>query len=576
MKLKKMKQSALLITTVLSLAGCGSSKVNYDPDNFLPNGTEDNPYRIVKDPVTIKIFAPHSSGNPDYSSLEMFSHLSEITGLNFEFTTPDTSAYTNQRTGVWSSDQTIPDLFLFNNPISEIVEYAEKGYDAYVPFNQDDFSYKVGGQTIEVGNIIDKYMPNYKKGLDTNFGVDKSKGDAVKTATLNDGVMYSTLSVKDVARDLTFKMFINQQWIDNINNEFGGYKGKKLPNADEISTIEEYLTVLRAFKELDANLNDDANDEIPVTSKSLEYLRNFILASYGYVSAGAEISADGSKYTYVPYEEAYRKYLQVARTMWEEGLMDTSTFSNKTDNQLAQNGVKNRLGSFPAAAAYLIVGYDLEGDYQTFGPLTSSYYQGEPLQWGFGYFKPDGATIPQKSKYIREVARLVDIMYSDLGTQLIAYGVEGKNWTWDDDAHTSWTFNVPSTWTGNQEQYRATITPNVGSASALYWSKNFVEKMNDDIIHELNEMSQRYLPYLKNPEPSEIKMNAEEYSTITTIKAALDPQLEFLEASYIRGDNNRDPNDDTSYSALITTLQGYHVDEMMKCYNDSLSRYKGN
>ncbi len=39
------------------------------------------------------------------------------------------------------------------------------------------------------------------------------------------------------------------------------------------------------------------------------------------------------------------------------------SFSNKTDNQMAQNGVKNRLGSFPAAAAYLIVGYDLEENY---------------------------------------------------------------------------------------------------------------------------------------------------------------------------------------------------------------------
>lgn len=428
---------------------------------------------------------------------------------------------------------------------------------------------------MNVGNIIDNYMPNYKQGLETNFGVDKQKGDAIKTATLSDGYMYSTLSVKDVARDLTFKMFINQKWIDNINREFGGYKGKLLPNANEIKTIEEYLTVLRAFKELDANLNDDANDEIPVTSKSLEYLRNFILASYGYVSSGAEIENDNSKYTYVPYQEAYRKYLQVARTMWNEGLMDVSTFSNKTDNQMAQNGVKNRLGSFPAAAAYLIVGYDYEEDYVTFGPLTSSYYTGTPLQWGFGYFKPDGATIPQKSVYVREVARLLDIMYSDLGTQLISYGLENKNWTWDNDEHTSWTFNVPSTWTGNQEQYRATITPNVGSASALYWSSNFVEKMNDKIIDSLNKMSQRYLPYLKNPEPSEIKMNAEEYSKITTIKAALDPQLEFLEASYIRGDNNRDPFDDNSYNDFINTLKGYNVDELMKCYNDSLARFKG-
>lgn len=572
----KNKLINLLLTccSLAVLVGCNNNTSIYDTTNFLPNGTEDNPYRIVRDPVTIKIFAPHSAGNPEYNTLEMFNYLSEITGLNFDFTTPDTSAYTNQRSGVWKSSDGLPDLFLFNNSISEQVQYLELGYDAYVPFNDDSYSYKVGNENIEVGNIIDNYMPNYKKGLEENFGIDKTKEDAVKVATLSDGKMYSTLSVNDVARDLTFKMFINQNWIDNINNNYDGYNGKLLPNANEIKTIEEYLNVLRAFKSMDANDNGNPNDEIPVSSKSLQYLRNFILASYGYVSYGAEIESDYSKFTYVPYTEAYRNYLKFANTLWSEGLMDKNTFSITTDNQMAQAGNQNKLGSFVSAAAYLTVGYEYESNYVTFGPLTSSYYNGSPLQWGFGSFKADGACVPQKSIYVREVARLLDIMYSDLGTQLISYGVEGKNWNWDDETKTNWTFIVPDTWQGNQEQYRATITPNVGSASALYWSNNFVGKMNDEIIKNLNEMSEIYRPFLKVPEPAEIKMNSEEYAIITTIKASLDPQLQYLEASYVRGENNNDPYNDDSWNSFVSKLKGYGADDLLKCYNDSLARYK--
>ena len=96
----------------------------------------------------------------------MLTYLSEITVLKFEFTTPDTSAYTNQRAGVWNSKDGLPDLFLFNNAISEQVQYLELGYDAYVPFNDDNYSFEVGKDTIEVGNIIDNYMPNYKSGLE--------------------------------------------------------------------------------------------------------------------------------------------------------------------------------------------------------------------------------------------------------------------------------------------------------------------------------------------------------------------------------------------------------------------------
>ena len=108
MKMKKSLFGALLLVSACSaLAGCGGG-VSYDAENFLPNGTSDNPYQIVKNPVTIKIFAPHSSGNPEYKDLKMFKKLSELTNLQFEFTTPDTSAYQPRRAAVWEDGTTNP------------------------------------------------------------------------------------------------------------------------------------------------------------------------------------------------------------------------------------------------------------------------------------------------------------------------------------------------------------------------------------------------------------------------------------------------------------------------------------
>ena len=75
-------------------------------------------------------------------------------------------------------------------------------------------------------------------------------------------------------------------------------------------------------------------------------------------------------------------------------------------------------------------------------------------------------------------------------------------------------------------------------------------------------------------ETAEIKMNSAEYSQITTIKASLDPQLKFLEASYIRGDNNKNPYDESSWNSFILDLKGYGADNLLKCYNDALNRYK--
>ena len=163
---------------LLSLTGCGNT-VTYDIDNFLPNGTKENPYQIVKEPVTIKIFAPHSQGNPEYETLTMFKYLEEITNLRFEFTTCDTSAYSNRRSAIWSDPNYKPDLFLFNNPIAELVQFQENNFNAHVPFNDDNYTDSTG----LVGNVIENYMPNYKALLENNFNINKEVESAVDAAT---------------------------------------------------------------------------------------------------------------------------------------------------------------------------------------------------------------------------------------------------------------------------------------------------------------------------------------------------------------------------------------------------------
>ncbi len=571
---KSLLLSLLTSTALITLSSCGSKASNYDPSNFLENGTNENPYQIVKEPVKIKIFAPHSSGNPEYKDLVMFQHLEKITNLRFEYITPDSSAYVNVRNGVWGPGGNIPDLFLFNNSISEQVQFSENNYNAYVPLNNDNFSYNVSGQTINVGNVINNYMPNYKKALDSNFNIDRTVSDATKVSELNDGTIYATVSAKDVARDLTYKMFINDEWISNLNEDYS----LNLPAAKDIKTLDQYYTVLKAFKDYDANRNGDPGDEIPVSSLSLKYLKNYILQAFGHVNESAEINEDWSEYTYVPTTPAYREYLKFMNKIYAEGILHRNTFSITTDAALAKYGQQGKLGSFVSAAAYITVGYDIESQYKVLKPIVhEEFYNGEPLQWCFGNFNPDGAIIPSKSPYIREVARLIDIMYSELGTQLISYGVEGENWNWDNPEKTSWTFIVPEEFEGNQEQYRANITPNVNSGSALYWANDFVGKMNDEILNNLNKMSEELVPYFKVAEPQEIKMNSEEYNIVTRIKAALDPQLLYLEASYIRGDNGANPNDDASWNNFVETVKKYGVDDMMSAYNNSLNRYnKGN
>ncbi|MDR0831799.1 MAG: hypothetical protein LBM99_02755 [Bacillales bacterium] len=554
-----MKSINLLISGLVlsALISCKPTS-NYDLDNFLLHGTEENPYQIVKESQTLKIFVPRGSQNPHFNEMKMFKKLSEITNLNFNFTEVDSSAYTQVRSATWEDKKNLPDLFLFNNSTSEQVYYGAFG--ALVPFNDDEVKLANG---YKIGNVIDNFMPTYKGLLDNNFNINNGL-NAKKVATFADGKMYSTLSVNDVPRDLTFKMFINQQWIDNLQED-----GVQIKDAVDIETIEDYIEVLKAFKKYDANRNGK-DDEVPVTAKELEYLRNYILASYGYAFPGIELSGD--EIIYVPKTEAYKKYLQTMRLLETEGLLDISTFSIKTDAQMAQKGLEHRLGSFSSAAAYLTVGMNYESEYVCITPLKSSYYTGTPMQWGFSTFYPTGAVIPSGTNYIREVARLLDIMYSDLGIQLIAYGEENVDWQWDNEEKTSWTFNVPNDWKGTQEEYRATITPNVGTASALYWKNDFVGKMNDAILTKLNTMSSIYTPYIKVVFPEEVKMTNDEYNEIELINASLQAYQLNAEYQFIKEGKNTNGEDWTKY---LSNLDKYNVGRLEEIYQNAYNRFKG-
>ncbi len=590
--MKKMKRSVTLMLASLMTVGAmaiapacsckGDS--DYDDSNFLTREEAieefDNEYRIVRKEITLNLFVPRGSMNPKYNTMKVFKTLSKLTGINFEFTEADTGNYTQTRTLAWNSDEW-PDLFLFSNTMAEQVEYAE--LDALVPFN--DPNLEVAG--VEVGSLIDNYMPTYKNLLETNFGIEDAGISAKDVATLGNGMMYSTVSANDVPRDLSYKMWINQKWIDNINTNTPStlleakYGVSEIPSADDIHTIDDLLIVLRAFRDLDpdgdgkTSTNPKAMDEIPVSSLSMEYVRNFLMAAYGIVSNGVEISNDGTSFSYSPASDAYREYLKTARMMWEEGLMDQNTFQNSA---ITDKGYAGRLGMFCSAAAYLTVGEEKDSDYEVFGPLTSDYYgtkEGEnPLQLGFSYFKADVAVIPNETPYVREIARLLDILYSDLGVQLMSYGEEGVDWEWKDD-NTAWTFNVPSSWDGTQEEYRATITPNVGTGACVFWSYDFVGKMDDPIIKRLNSESERYIPYLKVPQPEDIILTVEDYNEISLANADLNPLVKSMEYYFITYyEKKHDINSDSDWNAYIKDLKDNGYEGIVSRYNRALANKK--
>ena len=564
-----MKRLLSIITAIFLLSACvftgacGKKKtVSYDPDNFLPEGTAENPYQIVKDPVTLKLFVPKSTMISSVADLVFFKELSRVTNIKFDIIEADVSAYTSLRTVMWENKKDLPDLLFMLNPVEEQNKYSK--YGAIVRWN--DPALEAGG--IKVGSLIDNYMSNYKNLLENNFNTE-SRYSAKEIATLDDGYMYSPVCYNASTRDQTgYCMYINGKWIDRLNDDYS------LNLTKDPQTIEEYLTILRAFKQYDANGNGNADDEIPCTSAALLNFRNFILQSYGYVSNWVEIENDQSGFVYVPATDAYREYLKVMQTMYSEKLLDNSTFEMTGGSSIAVKGYDNRIGSFPDAAAYLSVGYKYESDYIMIGPLSSEWYGNEQtymLSHG-PVFNPTAAVIPTGTPYVREIARLMDILYTDYGTMLFSFGVENENWHWNED-HTSYTFDIPADWTGTSEEYRATICPNVGIGGVFYNPYHICAALNDPVMTRETKLAERYENLIKNPIPDGLYLNDKDNNRVALLDEPLGLYVRSMEYNFITG--KKDSFSDGDWNTYVNTLKGYGYEEIVEIYNNTWRSKQG-
>lgn len=508
-----------LLVTLFTVSSCGGKKREYDPNNFLATGD-----KIVKEKVELTFFAPlHSLHTKEgYNAMKLFKIMEEKTNIHINWVYGSVSSYDEIRASQWGSKNR-PDAFFLWNSTEEVVKYGQNG------------------TIYELTDYIKEYAPNYQAILDSN--------PEYKKAATFDGKMYSTLSINDVPRDQTFKQFINQRWLDTLDLE--------MP-----TNTEELYNVLKAFKTLDPNGNG-INDEIPLSSASLNQTRNFLMSAFGYVSTGMEFVNDEA--VFVPTTNNYRAYLEYTNRLFKEKLLDNNTFT-MDERALAAKG--SLVGCFDGAAAYLIAGETNDSDYSAISPITSNINSNK-MWLGFNSVSPSAIIIPKTSPYVKEIVRWIDFLYSEEGIMLQAFGEEGVDFTWKDSEKTSFTFNVPKGM--NIEEFRGTLTPSVGLGVVTYFSKDFVLKEDNEYTSRINKVVEdaKYMDYLKVPVP-DLLFTKEEQNRLAIIETDLEIYMSVFEQKMVSG---KEVLNDASWSAHLANLKKLKVEELVSIYNAAYQRY---
>ncbi|GAA0178880.1 extracellular solute-binding protein [Clostridium sediminicola] len=460
--MKKNKIYAMLLAsalTISSFTGCAnepkSTDVDFSMDNLelTSNEAEKITLPISEEKITLSYFAmPESyitSKMKGYSEMTIHQEAEKLTNINIKWRE---ESYTDPRPKM--------NLMFSTGEPEDIIWDVYKATGGPKKLLDDEL-------IIPLNSYIDKYAPNLKKLIEEH-------PDLLHQISTDDGriFMFPQLRIDPITR-ANSGFQLRKDWLDKLNLK-------------EPTTIDEWYTVLKAFKEKDPNGNGE-QDEVPFVSasrkKTSKCLNNFSIA-FGVID---DFFVDDGEVKYGPLEAGYKDFITTMAKWYSEGLIDPEYAVQESKNFDAKiTGDKG--GAYYAALSGNLGKYlnakkgeefDLVGVPMPKAPDGKSYVAVD----AFAKLAPHGASIGANNKYIVETVKWLDWHYSEEADTLYNWGIEGQ------------AYNV----TDGKKHYTDLILNNPDNlskeeAAAKYAGGTMTQmpiKDNGDVFRELKSLPQQ-------------------------------------------------------------------------------------
>lgn len=375
---KMLAISVFLVTSVLSLVGCGSNEKKKSESD--------------SDSMKIVFFDKNSKSSKFDDRIAKI--VEEKTGVQVEIQNP--SGDPEEKLSLLLSSNHYPDIVLMGLGSDNLNKYINSG------------------ALIELDDLIDEKMPNVKE----------MYGDTLKKARHTDGHnyylpnWYSSDLKQDAVDGWLFKYDI---MVDLV--------GKERADSAEPFTQEELIQLLRDFKEKYPEIN--GKESIAITGNADNML--FLQKIKGMFGIKSRYEKDGSLYWDVRDPE-YINMLKFTNQLYREGLLDSEWVSMKEQTLTQKLSSGNVFGTIAAwwdpgqaneklqaeggdeaqYVGYMAVGDGLKIEDTTYSSLDS-------LGW-------DAIGITDNCKNLDAATKLVDFLSSREGQNLLMWGVEGEDY----------------------------------------------------------------------------------------------------------------------------------------------------
>lgn len=397
--------SAIVITS--TLYGCGSTKsadknAQDKSSTSSPSKAEELKLPITNDKITLKYFVKLDSKvgatMKSYNEILAYQELEKKSGIHIDFQHPPVG-----------QDKEQFNLLLASKTLPDIAYYTWLSIPGGPAKAINDKS------IIRLNELIDQYAPNFKKILESNPEVRKQ-------ATLDDGTIYMfpMLWVDPNVR-INYGLQIRKDWLDKL--------GLKVPQ-----NVEDWYNVLKAFREKDPNGNGNPKDEIPfVSTKKGEY--KYLSGAWGINAVDGFYQVNG-KVKYSTIEPQFKDYLETLAKWYKEGLIDPEYAS--TDDKGLDSKITSEKGGAYVGALSLNMGrylglvtpknpkFDLAAAPWPKGQSDKPYTTNNT---DIRVVPGHGAAISANNKNLKETVKWLDYFYSQEGSDLFSWGVEGESYT---------------------------------------------------------------------------------------------------------------------------------------------------
>ncbi len=529
------KVVALAMTAVLtaaSLAGCGGNNDSNGTTTANTGGTQGSggtasTYTGAA-PVTEEAGAKVSilAGNSWYSTVDLskdamiLDEIQKRANVTIDWNLIDPTIYAD----------TVSPMLAAGTDLQDIV---------MLPDLDPNMSYIKSGMFVALDEYFDS-MPNYKKFLDENPDIK-----AALTAT--DGHIYYVPQTV-VTNNYQPCMMINVRWLEKLNME-------------EPKTLDDFVTMLRAFRDNDMNDNGDTTDEIPMSITS-DYLPYLFGPAFGLDLVSGFYADDNGTVHYAYYEaENYKAYLEFVKSLYDEGLLEME-FTSLNRDQITSRCAQNITGvtfdfSWQMSNLYSaqFADYDgTEGIFKGVAPLSGEYegsYVGRtPVSGIFGVTKNSGN--------VDLAVKFLDYAMSEECQDLYVWGL--KDVTYTEDAEGNRTYLPKCSEDAIWYQQLGINAPCMPSQQSVEATDVLLAKWHVEVDKELEQ-------YIKAPFPS-VYATEEEASVISQYLVDIETYVEQMNVAFISGNS-----DMSTFDSYLATLKNMNVEELIKIKQAQYDRY---